>query len=127
MAKIRHEHMSTKQKLLALAKHLKSIPDKNFDMESWCDNKKSCGSAACALGWASTLFYGLKLEDYGPRYKEHEGLDAGAALFGITGQEAQELFLPADYDQQYDEATGRYDAVPKSAVIARIREVAARY
>jgi hypothetical protein len=64
------------KRLLTLAKHLRTVPRKNFNMGQWCHFpisglgrdgifKHPCGTAGCAIGWATQIpeFYaaGLRL------------------------------------------------------------------
>lgn len=58
----------------ALADYLETVPDKNFDMDTWLQVKNSsCGTVGCALGWAALgniipgLQWGVKREAYDPK------------------------------------------------------------
>lgn len=121
--------------LLALAKFLdKEVPESNFNLESWVgtdtydpvtdryDDQKeeqnikilaknprahaTCGTTACAFGWAPSVpelkKAGLKLARYGnslvPEYKGEEGFAAAEELFGIPNTVAQHLFNPDYYE-----------------------------
>lgn len=54
-----------KKRLLMLADYLETIPKKRFNLALWADGEfcglseepshDKCGTAACAMGWASTL------------------------------------------------------------------------
>jgi len=110
-----------KRRLLALAKFLRGLPAERFDMREWVGKDwkggadLSCGTTACALGWATTmpLFrkLGLRLvhtgsigggyPQVGDGYESggrweyaRTGYHAAAFLFGITYEEAEYLFLP---------------------------------
>lgn len=100
-------HMRT-TKLLQLASFLDDLPPKRFDMSQWCSHwgkreispNSSCGTQACALGWATCCFKGegLYLQG-GCVYLQNTGAlgwDAGAAFFGLTDREANTLFSPAN-------------------------------
>jgi hypothetical protein len=93
-----------KKRLLTLAKFLRTVPKKRFNMGFWAAGKfcgkvnepehNQCGTAACAMGWACTIpefrRAGLKLIDsrfddgYSiPVYKEHAEFDAARKFFGL--------------------------------------------
>ena len=105
-----------KRRLLKLADFLQKLPRKRFDYQSWVGDDwqgkadLSCGTTACALGWATTI---PSLRKAGLRlYKRDDGSGtyvtlkdrtsrgseaAGAEVFGITVGEAAYLFTP-EYD-----------------------------
>ncbi len=111
-----------KKRLLKLVKLLKTVPDKQFDFGSWVGDdwkgKKdlSCGTTACALGWATTIpslrKKGLRLfrgkedgkdhwDSYGYVGLRGSLLDAAKApqeaareIFGLTSEEFGYLFTP---------------------------------
>jgi hypothetical protein len=118
-------HVSNKR-LLKLAAFLRTLPRKRFNYKHWVGNDwkgepdlMSCGTAACALGWATTipLFRkeGLRLRAYSngggaPMLLDKEGeetshYDAGARVFGITNEESHYLFS--------DNSGIGWDATPK--------------
>lgn len=97
------------RRLLKLASFLRTLPRKRFDYRWWVGDDwqggkdLSCGTTACALGWATVIpefrKKGLKLEfdewDAGKvRFGHREGLRAAEAFFGIHFNEAASLFLP---------------------------------
>lgn len=94
---------------MALVKLLRQLPRKRFDFSTWVGTDwagakdLSCGTTACALGWATTI---PSLQRAGLRLRRHEfGLpyvecnsraDDGAAaeIFGISDEDAASLFYP---------------------------------
>lgn len=102
-----------KRRLLKLAEFLETanIPIK-FDMaagelgyaESAKAGRPECGTAACALGWATAIpsfrRAGLRFDMDGytswPIFREAAGYLAGAAFFEISGPQASGLFVPTD-------------------------------
>lgn len=116
-------------RLLKLAAFLKNLPRKRFDYTSWVGEgfkgapDLSCGTTACALGWAATMpeFKRLGLyikvekgfdsdglpEVYGyPALKRERCIegDAGQVIFGLDSHEAYFLFHPM---------SGESNATPK--------------
>lgn len=110
-------------RLLKLAAFLRLLPPEKFDLEYWVSNSKgalrgneeadprSCGTKACAMGWATTmpLFRRLGLvfnhgtalaqvvvaierEDLG--YSCHDSLYVACHMFAISYQESELLFTP---------------------------------
>lgn len=72
----------TVRRLLVLARFLEKLPPKRFDFEHWVGHgwkgaqDLSCGTTACALGWAATMPYFRRL---------------GLRLTGIKAREVGEL------------------------------------
>ncbi len=110
----------TVRRLSKLAELLDYLPEERFNYNHWVgsgyggDPKLSCGTTACALGWATTIQEfreeGLRLvsiDGYttvvmGPIGEEsvRGGLPRKAAMeaFGLTDEEARWLFFPdGDY------------------------------
>lgn len=95
----------TKRRLLKLAAFLEKLPPERFDYDRWVGNDwlgepdLSCGTAACALGWATTIpefrRLGLRLSRCGEphcgRLYDHA---AATEIFGVTENEAAFLFIP---------------------------------
>lgn len=90
-----------------------------------------CNTAACALGWAPTLFHkqGLYLEEgsgqvvYIQRDKEpvqeYYDFDAGAQFFEITEEQSRLLFDPEAYrEYKSEDLTDYYYVDPTSAQVA---------
>jgi hypothetical protein len=111
-----------KQRLLALAELLETLPRKRFDYSHWAGDEwkgktdLSCGTSACALGWATTMpslrKLGLRLvkdlsgwvavkliSKNGTFMNETE---AAHEVFGVSEQEFQYLFIPGDDDEDED-------------------------
>jgi hypothetical protein len=115
------------EKLIYLAEFLEHVPDERFDYLSWVGNEwegkedLSCGTSACALGWAITLpefrNMGLRLrrlphgmsqtgyvyfEKFGvvePNVDDsftgnHTSLSSASEFFNIRYPEAEYLFAP---------------------------------
>lgn len=103
---------TSKRRLMALAKLLRGLPRRRFYYARWVglnwEGKAnlSCGTSACALGWATTMpalrREGLRLVRTtrgGPNggrvvLGHKEGIYAGARAFGISTREATFLFIP---------------------------------
>jgi hypothetical protein len=103
------------RRLLLLAKKLESLPRGRFNYDVWVGGdwggKKdlSCGTVACALGWATTLpslrKAGLRMcneGDYGyvglvggscPEFAD-PSIYAATVVFALTVDEARHLFIP---------------------------------
>lgn len=105
------------RRLLKLAEFLRTVPSNRFYYGAWNissdlgpkewkkgEKKLECGTAACALGWGTTIpsfrRAGLKLMP-GLVRLDHEdgdsdfGFEAGVSFFGITYGESEYLFSPA--------------------------------
>lgn len=106
-------------KLLDLFENFDEKVDGKFDISIWAQeldrNKPKCGTAACALGWATTIpsfrkagFRLVKDDSFShgryhvnlkwrPAYKDIEDMPftAAAYFFGITTKDAEEAF---DFD-----------------------------
>lgn len=114
------------RRLLKLAAFLRKLPRKRFDYCTWTgDNWKgaqdlSCGTTACALGWAATMptfrRLGLYLNVYGTpelpgargrEWWESPAIVAASRLFSITTNQAGMLFAP---DEDEEDATPKYVA-----------------
>lgn len=129
-------------RLLRLAAHLESLPNegKQFNFRHWVgrswmgDQTLSCGTTACAFGWAAAMpefqALGLRLK------KTYDGIGfvglegdtedaneqlyrASAKVFGLTADEHHYLFTPSWAD---DSPNGRATA---KQVAAHIRKVVA--
>lgn len=107
-------------RLEALAQFLRELPRKKFNYDQWVGDDYqgkpdiSCGTTACAFGWATVieprLFFennpiqldGVKHDDWSVSLKVRrdgktvilEGLDAAAYFYGISFREASSLFMP---------------------------------
>ena len=115
------------KRLLKLAKFLQTVPRERFDYNTFVgDDWKgaqnlSCGTQACALGWAATMptfrRLGLYLKQAGyPALKgdtRSHAFEVAAKLFGISIHDAHDLFSPMyNWDAGIDEgsATPKYVA-----------------
>ncbi len=116
---ITHVH---KKRLLFLADFLDKLPPDRFDYETWVGpdwqghQDLSCGTRACALGWAATLprfrRLGLRLAmwDDGSlkgivKLKNDNDPTAygspAAAAQAIFGDESKNLFFPTEEERDY--------------------------
>lgn len=94
-----------RERLAKLAAFLHRVPRKKFDMERWATmdfniREQSCGTAACAVGWAATIF---KAEQFRlipsvlsglpkTEYKGKENWEAVAEFFSMGRTRAIDLF-----------------------------------
>lgn len=146
-----------KKRLLKLAGFLEALPPKRFDYNAWVGDDwagkqdLSCGTTACALGWAATIpaFRKLGLQLFKPESKYdpnfvalkssvEEGCDAysgppiaSSVVFGLSREEHTHVFIPemCEYREHIDcEATGRKCRAPnaeKPCELATAKQVAA--
>lgn len=100
---MKNQKIIGRQRLEKLAKLLYSVPAEKFCMGSWMSgNLNRCGSTACAIGWASTIFIndGLLLVRpeyhavYRPAFKGVTNWRAVEMFFELPSREAQRLFGP---------------------------------
>jgi len=103
-------------RLRLLVRKLRTVPRRQFDYcqwagEDWKGKKDlSCGTAACALGWATTLpslrRVGLKLVMVPGCYpevhfkREPDSFEAGAKAFDIAISDSYELFSPNEEGEE---------------------------
>lgn len=95
--------MTPRERLAFLAKKLREpLPeDLTFDIGAW-RKERSCGTAACAVGYAALLpelaADGLVVPPNGyPRFRRHSGYDAASKFFGIPYGAALSFFNPDYY------------------------------
>ena len=131
-----------RERLLKLADFLDKLPEQRFDYSRWVgaswqgDQSLSCGTTACALGWACTMpefqELGLRLvkEPGHLAYPARGGDEGGVTstdraaehVFGLTGSETTFLFRPAAADlcpEEWGEAPG--DTASAKEVAEHIR------
>jgi hypothetical protein len=115
-------------RLLKLAAFLEKLPRKRFDYGKWArwdstdaadlSGAPSCGTAACALGWATTMpaFRRLGLYMNSPgniwaipavRGTKRYGIDAARRIFGISGSDAMRLFVAGEFNGLSVDATAK--------------------
>lgn len=132
-------------RLLRLAEFLEQLEPKRFDYKSWVGSDwggksdLSCGTTACALGWAAAMpeFQALgvrlvksqysqynnsmiKMEnsDYFPGYAQIQ--EVGIEIFGLDRDEFEYLFVPReDWDPH---GTIKERTASAKQVAAKIRE-----
>lgn len=103
------------QRLATLAAYLReSVPDSQFDMNVWVgddwqgDPDLSCGTSACALGWATTIpsfreagltlvrdrdyHHGGHVELHTPEVIRTNSIEAASEFFDISESQADHLF-----------------------------------
>jgi len=127
-----------KRRLLRLALLLETLPRKRFNYGHWVgedwkgDKGLSCGTTACALGWATTVpSFGLVLRASSPDSGAYVSLrgsrlgskrdqpeEAAMSAFGLTKEEVFYLFYP------YNSGL-RFNASPKR-VAKHIRDFVKR-
>lgn len=100
-----------KRRLLALATFLETkVPRKKFNMQYWGTtphNEFSCGTTACALGWAGNMpsfkRAGLKTvpSAWGGDviFGSYRNFGAAMEFFDLDFGESQYLFDPMEYDE----------------------------
>lgn len=111
------------KRLEKLAAFLRKLPPKRFDYNQWVGSDwkgkpdLSCGTTACALGWAAAMpafnRIGLKLRRIPSKYADGEdawnvgfelngnictALEAASETFGISWDDASHLFMPNSAD-----------------------------
>lgn len=102
-----------KKRLLRLADFLEGLKPKEFDIDSFVDRPGkdgrvgSCGTVACACGWAATIpefrRAGLRINQtlvYGIYFITYKGMEDGLAaeeFFGLTYDEFSHLFTRKGY------------------------------
>lgn len=124
-----------RERLTILATFLATIPPERFDLGTWAGNDKihwggekdlSCGTTACAMGWAATIpeFQALGLHLEIPahgfaqngfaqiRFGNEIAFAAAAEFMDLTPRETDYLFDPDYYD----------DGATPAEVIARINQ-----
>ena len=127
------------KRLIKLAEFLEDLPRKQFSYEQWVgfDWKGapdlSCGTTACAFGWATTIpafrRLGLRLKQYGnrgipalngSRLNPSRAAEAAAAhVFGLDEQGFLDLFIPG---RNESDATPRYVAKKIRRYVAETSE-----
>ena len=123
MTTIGNERLKTLAAFLESFDATKGAKDE-FNMGVWYEQYErgtpGCGTAACALGWATTIpafrDAGLYRDECGdPTFGFACGLGAGANFFGLTAEQSSHLFWPYSY--------GKNDDKSPRGVAARIREL----
>lgn len=129
-----------------LEHQVKPLGEEKFDMSTWWETRRSCGTAGCALGWACQIeeFRSLGLvldiefrepvfevlpvaadydvdDDDAGKYRQ-SGSNAAAMLFGIELEEARFITNSIKYRDRDENGN-----IPIDDVIARIRTLAIRY
>lgn len=134
------------KRLLLLADFLEKLPRKRFDYSSWVGegwqgaSDLSCGTTACALGWAAVMpefrRLGLRLvkgerDVLGCMVMNHhvlnkktgsEGEDAAIEVFGLTWEQSCFVFNPSY--SYFDAMSPDANATPKQ-VARHIRKFVA--
>lgn len=131
------------KRLMLLANFLEKLPEGRFDYSRWVGNDWegredfSCGTTACAFGWAATL---PELREAGLRaYKSGwengfistitlmEGINpsdvtydfelvrkAGKEIFDLNTDEFEYLFIPRENQDSYEEYISQIESVDES-------------
>lgn len=104
-------------RLLKLADFLESVPPERFNLRRWADvgfSPDNCGTAACAIGWATTIFpelrlsstagsvYDLELNEMGLYGDDSmpEGWDLVQSFFDLGWADARILFEEDSYPRR---------------------------
>ena len=135
-----------KDYLLMIVDRLKSVKPERFDLGNWAGSNLipwqgrddlSCGTIACAIGWATTIpefraaGFCLKkhswLENQAEIHYQHNGedlkeFDAVAAFLDIDNRDAEYLFHPDEYIDQYGDELEITGLEGIENVIYRIQE-----
>ena len=115
-------------RLTTLAKFLRTVPEKKFDLTSWRDSHRTtddelrdptCNTAACAVGWACSLpeFKAEGLGFKGGPYQSHGelgntyGWPAVREFFFLDSEQANYLFDFSSYER--NNATDVADRIDK--------------
>jgi hypothetical protein len=100
------------ERLLKLANFLENdVPPPRFKMDEWSDTRdfapEVCGTAACAIGWATTIpafriegFTGKQSDQANivyPSYRSYESWEAVEKFFGLGKRKAEYLFDDENY------------------------------
>lgn len=113
-----------RKRLLKLANFIKNIPRKKFDLGVIAEERDSCGTVCCAIGYCPVVFprnFKYVRDEYGQinvELKTYGGYDFTAArsFFKLTHNEADFLFMPSCYAQNGD--------APPKVVAKRIEDFA---
>ena len=101
-----------RERLRELCRVIDGVSDRNFDLKDWSRNG-FCTTVSCAVGWAMKDAWfqrqGLRRIDGSPAYGGYTGWAAVRQFFGLSQQEALDLFH-----------AGRYERATRVAVRARI-------
>lgn len=100
----------TIERLLKVHEVLRNVPDDRVDLHGWVGDpdergQSSCGTTACAVGWACTAPWfnerGLHLDDGKPAFDCAFSWIAVERFFDLTEDEATALFYaPLDYSRE---------------------------
>lgn len=142
-----------KERLLKLADFLDTVPPSRFDFSRWAGNTwkdqnlldESCGTTACAFGWATAIpeFQALGLhltrsedrvvhvsvdKEQASRHWEST-LRAANVVFGLDEEQTEWLFIPSetcrsdwDDDEDYGPDGKPFDDASPRSVAEHIRD-----
>jgi len=129
MQRIDETTLTNAQRIRVLADYVERVQPNRFDMRAYSrglvkhyedlSGPHACGTAACAIGVACTIFQGLRLgKGGGPILRDQEMSYPGISeqFFGMRGDETFQAFSPSH------EKRGN-DGTP-AAVAATLREIA---
>lgn len=113
-----------RKRLLKLANFIKHVPQKKFDLGVIAEDRGSCGTVCCAIGYCPVVFprqFKYVRDEYGQINVELKSttavdFDAARTFFGLTYNAADFLFMPSCYPQ--------HDDVPAKVVAKRIEDFA---
>lgn len=145
---MKHKSHVYKKRLLKLADFLDKLPKKRFLYEKWVGDdwkgKKdlSCGTTACALGWATTIPLFQKLGIHlGPWFNGQQLINAplmkgkeksspeevGWEIFGLSAWDYSFVFIPNRENLDYGFSSPDEDATPKQVATHIRKFVAVKY
>lgn len=124
------------KRLLKLADFLEALPRKRFVYNYWVgpdwrgDKEFSCGTTACALGWATTMpafrRLGLRMGmDAYPYLTTDTRLGASSVIEKVFGSGAEPLFYPGMWDSVLNADSPLHTATPKQVAKFIRKHVAA--
>jgi hypothetical protein len=132
----------SKRRLLKLAAFLRKLPRKRFHYDhvvgqDWKGRQDlSCGTTACAMGWAATMpifrKLGLRMQvpehgEFGDAVTDAAGsyVFAASEIFGISAGDADYLFSPET--EHFERPKGPSPRASNTTVAAHIERYVAKY
>lgn len=86
-----------RERLTILRDHLASLPDRQFDITDYVQ-EKDCGTVACVAGWANILF----------KSRDQQSVTAARKRLDLTADQSSKLFYPRGF---MDGVQSRTDAI----------------
>lgn len=128
---LRPQHEHAIERLRELYAMMFGVPDERVDLKNWTStgsfSVRSCGTAACAVGWATEyppfIEQGLRMGDGQPEFGRRTNWGAVHTFFGIGDEVGSYLFCVGSQWNPFAlkcEGRGKSD---KKQVLQRIRTV----